>query len=618
MAGTISISVSSACTATGGVLSARLSSTGTDTTNAPAALYVQVTRESDGASVATGSHSGTTKTFSFPLADGSYAVEGTDQAGNTQTRFITLACGTGSGGGSGGGPGGGSGGDTCDLLVSNVVAVPPFAAGVTGSVRFTTASSRPLVFVSVLLAGTSQVFGSSSGAPGEGLILGLIPNDYELLVLDSDGCEARAPFTVPAYQAPVPVPGCTDRTANNFNGAATQENGTCVYTPAARTPVFGVPMLQTLRFVMEEDTDGSSTFEHADNVLFCQQSRPGQQMRPRYRQKVQGGDPVRVQVLTNYGAVEATVRRQRDGQTVRTVVLTRALQLEGLAPAVAVELYDNGDGFTRLIGAGGSLPLALRAATRVELTADTASGTYRSRGAGIDPESGEAYLVLNRPWQGARGAEASVRWQLSGPGFDVWEANLNLAGLPEGDYDVRLRATDAAFAPAVAVSEPLWLRATHPNTVALDYSNRDNGFGLVFSTGLTPRLRVDGVFFRSAAPAGKLEVHRNSDDSPLLLASTARRLRRLETYQLPDWLHEKLFLICRLDNLRVNGQRFSAGEAAYEWSADAAYPLSSGQIALEQIGWLGAGNGYDAGQLPEDDNLLELRGGGFLRLRGRG
>lgn len=613
MAGLFSVTATTACTASGGQLRVRMTSPSLPADpGATAMLFVQVIETATGDTVAADQFTGYINTFVFSLPDGQYQVEGSNQDGEVLTRTVRLACGSGSGGGSGGG------GTTCDLEVSGLQVQAPTKAGGYGQVRLTTATTAggPVTF---LFTDENNVDrGTFTMSPGLN-VLPFPPGAYTITVQDTRRCFQRVPVLIPSYVPPPPVLGCTDRLASNFNGNATAEDGTCVYTPAMREPVFGLPLLQSLRFVVEEAANGCDVFEHADNALFCQQRRPGQQLRPHYRQKVQACDPVRVQVLTNYNAVEATVRRHRDGNTLRTVALSRALQLEGMAPAVPVELYDNGDGYTRLIGGGGQLPVALQEAPRVVLTAPVAGGTYRSRSHGIDAATGDAYLVLNRPWQGNSGAEGTATWPLSGPGFDVWEADIDLDGLPDGDYEVRVRATDPdiAFPPAVAISEPLWLRAEHPNTVVLDYFNRDNAYGMVFTSGIRPRLRVDGVFFRPAQPGGTVKLQRNSDGSPVVLASTAQRKTLLETSGLPDWLHEKLYLVCRLDALRVNGRRRSAGEESYQWTPNPAFPLSGGQVALEEMGWLGAGNGADAGPLNEDDNLLELRGGNFLRLRGR-
>jgi hypothetical protein len=410
------------------------------------------------------------------------------------------------------------------------------------------------------------------------------------------------------------VPGCTDAAASNYAAGATADDGSCTYTPPpAPEPFFNVPLLQGLRFVVR-----GGAFETVDNVLFCEQRRPGQQMRPYFYQLVEYGDTVRVQVLTSYAAVSATVLRHGGAAVGPATPLQRVLTLEGSAAPLAVALREDvASGTTQLrAAAGGALPPGLLTAPRLTLGGAVA-GTYRITAA--QPGSVvslDDYVVLNRPWLAPAAGDCTASWLRRGPGYNVWEAELPLAALAAGYYQVRLAATAPGWAPVEALSEPLHLAERHENTVVLDYRNADNCFGLVFTTGLTPRLRVPGTFFRQTN-GGTLSTYRASAGSLTTLASTATRRQQFEAYGLPAYLHEKLFLAFRLDELRVNGERYET-EEAYETTENRGYPLSGGRIVLEPADWLGGGNGDDAGLDEAPDNALALRRGGYLLLRGRG
>ncbi len=517
------------------------------------------------------------------------------------------------------------------LRLANVVATPVTVAGGTGSLVFDVTGNGSRAFDVYLYRS------ASGGVPGSLVFSQLnattpvgfqIPNlpagtysmqvyavDPSLPVSDVDQVRVTiGPFV------PAPRGGCTDRSATNYDPAATFDDGSCAYLPpAVPTPVFAVPLLNPLRFVQAEIPDGCQTFETLDNTLFCQQQRPGQQQRPLFYQPVAYCDPVRVQVLTNYPSVEAIVHQLPGGQTVGPPQpLRKVLALQGEAPLLQVELSAALDGNTYVISATGGLAPSLLAATRVALVLDTGGPAlaYRVLSSGrASATVDEDFLIINRPYVATpTGTYPAVSWQLAGPGFNVWEQTLELSALPPGGYEIRLHGYDAANHSAEATSEPLRLADAHENTVVLDYGNTDNAFGTVWSTGYRARLRVPGTFFRQKN-AGTSQVHRNSDDSVVVLASTAQRRTLLETYWLPDWLHEKLFLATRLDSLRVNGQPGTAPEA-YDWSPNRAYPLSSGRVAIEPAGWLGAGNGDDTGANDTGEGLLVLRRGGFLQLRG--
>ena len=411
--------------------------------------------------------------------------------------------------------------------------------------------------------------------------------------------------------APAPVGGCRDPDATNYDPAATFDDGTCVYTPVLVEPVFSVPLLNCLRFVQPATPDNCVVFETEGNTLFCQQDRPEIQVRPRYYQKVAFCDELPLQVLTNYqGGVQALVQRHRGGQTLRTVDFERVLPLTGEATTDVV--LSAQDGYTRLDAPAeaGPLPANLLRARRVRL-GGAATGSYRVRTAALDATTGAPYLVLSRPYAAAAGA-VTATWQRVGPGYDAWQAVLTLAGLPAGEYQVLLLATDARFEPAEALSEPLLLREQLPGTVCVDYGHGRNAFGLLFSTGIQPRLRVEGSCWR-LKPAGSSTVHRSSSGAPVLLGATAQRQLVLSTWGLPDYLHEKLALICRLELLRVNGQACLGAEGAYEKTDQADYPLSPGAATLEQLGWLAAG-ALPAGDADEDEYAYLAANGQLLNI----
>ncbi|SNC62218.1 hypothetical protein SAMN06265337_0626 [Hymenobacter gelipurpurascens] len=441
-------------------------------------------------------------------------------------------------------------------------------------------------------------------------ITGIPPGSYTALIKDSSTPQQQISqdFTISATLQG----GCTDKAALNYNAGASFEDGSCQYTAPIRIPSFRAPLLNPLRFVAEAPVDGISVYQTPDNTLFCHESRPDQTVRPTYRQKVQRSDTHTLQVLTDYSGVTARVRRPATGAVVATLPFTLKQRYTGTADPVAVTLSEDASGVTRLTITAGPMPETLRRAVRVQLQGG-ASGTYVVRQTGLASD-GSTYLLLSRPWTGA-GANVQVRWELSVVPFNVWEVALNWATLAAGEYEVELRGTDATQPDAVLLSELVLLAEYHPNTVLLEYSNRDNAYGMVFTTGNISRLRVEGTFYKRK-PSGTSSVHRSSSGTPTLLSSTAQRGILLETIALPDWLHEKLYLVLRLDGLRVNGQPMLC-PGDYEWSQVQRYPLSGGTATLEPLQWLGAGNGDDAGSVlpPSSDNLLVLHPtGDFLKL----
>lgn len=437
---------------------------------------------------------------------------------------------------------------------------------------------------------------------------------YEVFVYDAGPNHlpgfSRA-FTVDP--APVQVRGCTDPTATNYAAGATADDGSCQYTPPVVKPFFSVPLLQSLRFVVR-----GSLRQGFDSLLFCEQPRPGQQKRPYYYQLVQYDDQLRVQVLTSYDQVAATVYHHGGAAAGAAVALQRVLTLSGPTaplPVVLSEHAPTGTTQLRAVG-GGALPPSLLAAARLTL-GGAVSGTYRLTQA--TPGSLlllDDAVVLNRPWQAVGAGAVTATWLLTGPGFNVYEADIPLDALGAGYYQVKLRASSSTqdWPVVTADSEPLHLKARHADTVTLDYKNADNCFGMVFSTGITPRLRLWATFFRQKN-GGTLTDYEDSAANRTILSSTATRLTTLETYGLPAYQHERVYLALRLDYVLVNGERH-ATPAAYETSDVRTYALSGGHADLQKTSWLGVGNGDDAGVDDAPDNVLGLINGDYLLLTG--
>jgi hypothetical protein len=525
------------------------------------------------------------------LADGKYLLVANNESDEVQTREVTVACGPGP--------------TRLELLVrgSNVSAPGASDGTLTGTAKGGTAPLTALVVetgeTQPVTAGQAFVFG------------GKAKGVYTVRITDS-GIPTPQQVQDTATVDEVALGGCTDPLATNPTPGATIEDGSCVYTPPVVKPFFSVPLLQSLRFVVR------GRGQSFDDLLFCEQPRPGQQQRPYYYQLVQSDDQVRVQVLTSYDQVAATIYHHGGAAAAPAVPLERVLTLSGPATPLPVELSEHvATGTTRLRAVGGgALPPSLLAAARLTL-GGAAGGTYRITQA--TPGSVvllDDYLVLNRPWAPVAGA-ITATWLLIGPGYNVYEADLPLDTLGAGYYQVQLRATSSTqdWPAAVADSEPLHLKAQHANTVALDYKNADNCFGTVFTTGITPRLRLWATFFRQKN-GGNITDYEDSAANRTILSSTGTRLTTLETYGQPAHQHEKVFLALRLDYLLVNGERHVT-PANYETGDVRAYPLSGGHADLQKYNWLGVGNGDDAGVDDAPDNALGLTGGGFLLLRGR-
>lgn len=116
-------------------------------------------------------------------------------------------------------------------LLLSLSATDETAAGSDGSLTATPVGGVAPLTLTLVGTGTSQ-----PATAGQAVVFaGLAPGPYTVRVSDSAGQETDATIPIAAYVAPVVVPGCTDPQADNYDPAATTDNGSCTFTPRWRS-----------------------------------------------------------------------------------------------------------------------------------------------------------------------------------------------------------------------------------------------------------------------------------------------------------------------------------------------------------------------------------------------
>lgn len=408
----------------------------------------------------------------------------------------------------------------------------------------------------------------------------------------------RVSFTI----LPLPVLGCTDPGADNYDPSATQDDGSCTYTPPQRYAHFRFSPAQSLRFV-QPDNAGLPAF---DNRFFGDE-RPLNLNNPGYCQKVERADTLVVQWQSNYDGAHTLRVLPCDGTTAAlTVAPVRVVVGAGMSQAF--DAYARPDaanaGRTRIYFNNDALPLPFLPGARVTLTnAGSLNGTYPVVDVREDPAAGVPYLALNVAYpSGSQRIDLSLTTPYNLQAFDTWQAVVPFSTIPEGCFQVHVGAVDSEFGSTEAVSEPIDVATVHRDTVLVVYRNFDNAFGLNYTAGLVNRLRVVGQFFGRDTATQKTTL-RESTGALTILTGDAQRIIRLETKLLPDYVHEKLAVAFCHDFVRVNELKGIA-EEKYEYPPTPAFTLTNGTVAVEQKDFLGAGNRDDVGDVDGGPYLI--------------
>lgn len=395
--------------------------------------------------------------------------------------------------------------------------------------------------------------------------------------------------TVDAYMQPA-VSGCTDPAADNYDPSATQDDGSCQYTPVVRQPYFDVPKMQSLRYVVA----GGSAF---DNTLLADED-PLDFNIEHYCQKVEQGDTLVLQALSNYqGAPLLTIRRCTDKGIALTVPGVKVQT--GAGQTASFEVYlkpDPMSGFTRIYFNEDALPLPFLPGQRVTIssTGTSLDRTYPLRDVLEDAAAAVPYLrVLGAFPSGNIRIDGSLTTTYLVQQYDTYQFVVPFLGIAEGCYYSEITAVDADFADALATSEPLEVASVHAYTKVLAYRNFDNAYGLNYSHGLVNRQRVTSRFF-DRRPTGEKTVLRNDDSELVLLSASVYGKVYLETLLLPSWLHEVLFVAFAHDFVKVDEERVVL-EGEYTYEPVERYSLGKGTALLERHKFLGAGNRDDVG-----------------------
>jgi hypothetical protein len=169
------------------------------------------------------------------------------------------------------------------------------------------------------------------------------------------------------------------------------------------------------------------------------------------------------------------------------------------------------------------------------------------------------------------------------PTMFVYETSFDLAAYEEGQYFLRMQCGNPVS--QTLISEPIFIREVHENSILLEYTNPRFYADWIFETGLEPSIRVLGKI-RYKQPASKDTFYEDQVLNMTLLNSVPFRIWELilsSSFGIPNYLIDKLNYVLGCKTITIDGRGFTKNEGAkLEEKAIEEYPLRGWSIEMRE------------------------------------
>ena len=174
--------------------------------------------------------------------------------------------------------------------------------------------------------------------------------------------------------------------------------------------------------------------------------------------------------------------------------------------------------------------------------------------------------------------------------YTYFEISSILTGITEGIYYFSLSVTKTGLSTFNFLSEPIYIAATHENTILLNYSNSVNAFDVCFDGYYTRSIefqfRIEGGFTSEGfTPASKDTVYQNQIYDNYLIDSVPFFTKKLTiggSIGIPNWTIEKVNRILSCNTIKINNISYCKNDGAKleKLGADKFYPFMAWSIEM--------------------------------------
>lgn len=164
----------------------------------------------------------------------------------------------------------------------------------------------------------------------------------------------------------------------------------------------------------------------------------------------------------------------------------------------------------------------------------------------------------------------------------LWQGSYSLNELSEGYYYLVLTAGTGGTTTSF-ISEGLWVKETHENTLLFQYTNTRNRQATIFTSGFTPSFRVEG-WLDDFDPQSKFTTFEDQPANIVLINGIPYEVHTLNVGDgsgIPDYIRRLLERIMLLSDVKIDGKYFTRnGEAKFEKTDIPGWPMKPWKLKI--------------------------------------
>lgn len=168
------------------------------------------------------------------------------------------------------------------------------------------------------------------------------------------------------------------------------------------------------------------------------------------------------------------------------------------------------------------------------------------------------------------------------PTLYIWELDFDLSSVADGIYRLNVSVNSGELN---LVSNKIEVCQNHQHLVHLQYTNSQYHEGLIFDTGFTPELLVEGgIFYKS--PASKDFSYEDQSLDQTLLSSFPYDTYELiigDSFGVPDYVIKMVNRILSCDTVLIDGKAYTKNEGAkWEQNEQDGLPTRGWRIEMRE------------------------------------